>query len=45
MRLTVLLIMMFMLWGCSAMLVGGSAEHERSGDCTQSEKEAGKDGC
>ena len=45
MRLTVLVILVLGLSGCSAMLMSGSAEHERPSDCTESEKEANKRGC
>jgi uncharacterized protein YceK len=45
MRLIVLLVIAFMLSGCSAMLVGGSAESEKRSDCTESEKEAEERGC
>ncbi len=45
MRLFVLVAMLFMLSGCTAMLVSGSAESEQGGDCTESEKKAEKRGC
>ncbi len=45
MRLIVILILFLGLSGCSAMLMSGSAEHERPNDCTESEKEANKRGC
>jgi uncharacterized protein YceK len=45
MRLLALLVMIFALSGCSAMLIGGSAESEKRSDCTEQEKEAGKRGC
>ena len=45
MRIIVILVMMFALSGCTAMLVSGSAESEKPSDCTESEKEAEKRGC
>jgi uncharacterized protein YceK len=45
MRLTVLIVTVFLLSGCSAMLLGGSAETEKRSDCTEKEREAQKDGC
>ena len=45
MRLIVLIVMLTALSGCSAMLMSGSAEHERPSDCTESEKEANERGC
>ncbi len=45
MRLIVILVMMFALSGCTAMLVSGSAESEKPSDCSESEKEAEKRGC
>jgi len=45
MRLIVLFVAAFLLSGCSAMLVSGSAESEKRGDCTEEEREAKKSGC
>jgi len=45
MRLIIVLVMMFTLSACSAMLVSGSAESEKRDDCTESEREAEKRGC
>ena len=45
MRILVLLVMMLAFSGCTAMLVGGSAESEQQSECTESEKEAEKSGC
>ena len=45
MRILGLLVMMFALSGCTAMLVSGSAESGKQIDCTESEKEAEKSGC
>ena len=45
MRFIVLLVIAFVLSGCSAMLLSGSAENERRSDCTETEKEADKRGC
>ena len=45
MRIIVLLVVVSLLWGCSAMLLSGSAESERRSDCTETEKEAEKRGC
>lgn len=45
MRLIVLLVVVSVLSGCSAMLLSGSAESERRSDCTETEKEAQKRGC
>ena len=45
MRLSVLLIALLSVAGCSAMLMSGSAEHERPSDCTEREKEANERGC
>ena len=45
MRLIVILVIAFLLSGCSAMLLSGSAENERRSDCTEAEKEAQKRGC
>ena len=45
MRLIVLLVIGFLVSGCSAMLLSGSAETEQRSDCTESEREAKKSGC
>jgi uncharacterized protein YceK len=45
MRLIVLLVTAFLMSGCSAMLMGGSAESEKRSDCTKEEREAEKRGC
>jgi hypothetical protein len=45
MRLTVIVITALLLSSCSAMLLSGSADTEKRGDCTESEKEAQKNGC
>ena len=45
MRLLVIFVMVVMLSGCSAMLIGGSAESDKRNDCTEQEKEAEKRGC
>ena len=45
MRLIVIFITAFLLSGCSALLVSGSAESEKRSDCTEEEREANKRGC
>jgi uncharacterized protein YceK len=45
MRILVLLAMMSALSGCTAMMVGGSAESGKPAECSESEKEAEKRGC
>ncbi len=45
MRLIVLLVVASALSGCSAMLLGGSAESEPRSDCTETKKEAQERGC
>lgn len=45
MRFIVLMLTMFILAGCSAMLLGGAPESEQRTDCTETEKEADKRGC
>ncbi len=45
MRIIVLLVTALLLTGCSAMLLGGSAETDKRSDCTESEREAEKRGC
>lgn len=45
MRLLVLLVMIVALSGCTAMLVGGSADSGGADNCSESEKEATKRGC
>ncbi len=45
MRIITLLVMMFALSGCTAMLVGGGAESGKQDECTESEREAEKSGC
>lgn len=45
MRMIFLIVIAFVLSGCSAMLVSGSAESDKRGDCTEQEREAEKRGC
>ena len=45
MRSIVIVMLLFALSGCSAMLLSGSAEHDKPSDCTESEKEANERGC
>lgn len=45
MRLLAMFVMIVMLAGCSAMLVGGSADSGGQVDCSESDKEARKRGC
>jgi hypothetical protein len=45
MRIAVLIVLMFTLSACTAMLVGGSAASEQQNDCTETEQEAEKRGC
>ena len=45
MRLAVLILIFLALSGCTAMLVGGGAESQKTQECTKSEIEAQKRGC
>jgi hypothetical protein len=45
MRILALLVLIITLSGCTAMLVGGSAEGNKSDECSEREKEAEKSGC
>jgi hypothetical protein len=45
MRIITLLVLMFALSGCTAMLVSGGAESSKQDECTESEREAEKSGC
>jgi hypothetical protein len=45
MRIWVLLVLLFTLSGCTAMLVGGSADGGKQAECSESDKEAEKRGC
>ena len=45
MRIITLLVLMFALSGCTAMLVSGGAESSQQDECTESEREAEKSGC
>ena len=45
MRIITLLVLMFALSGCTAMLVSGGAESSKQDECTESEEEAEKSGC
>jgi uncharacterized protein YceK len=45
MRLIVIFVVAFLMSGCSAMLMSGSAESEKRSDCTKEEREAEKRGC
>ncbi len=45
MRILVALVMIITLSGCTAMLVGASADGGSSSECSKSEKEAEKSGC
>lgn len=45
MRIITLLVMMFALSGCTALLVSGGAESSTQDECSESDKEAEKSGC
>jgi hypothetical protein len=45
MRIVTLLLLMFALSGCTAMLVSGGAEGSKQDECTENQKEAEKSGC
>jgi len=45
MRLLAMLVMIVTLSGCTAMLVGGSADSGGQENCSESDKEAQKRGC
>jgi len=45
MRIMVILMMLFALSGCTALLVSGEADSGEQSECTQSDKEAEKSGC
>jgi uncharacterized protein YceK len=45
MRLLAMFLMIVTLSGCSAMLVGGSADSGGQVNCSESDKEAKKRGC
>jgi len=45
MRILTLLVLLFALSGCTAMLVSGGAESSKQDECTENEKEADKSGC
>ena len=45
MRILTSLVLAILLSGCTAMLVGGSADTGKQSECSESDKEAGKRGC
>jgi len=45
MRIITLLVIIFALSGCTAMLVSGGAESSKQDECAESQNEAEKSGC